>query len=510
MKLNADILYENLSETLPAELLGFHTSELNLRRPEFYLDSAEPMLANHLYILPGDQFPRHLKLEKGCVILYSGNAPLAQTYLDRCCLIRLRQKTDPLAVMNAVTAIFDRYSAWYEQLHQIVETTADLQEMTEITSRLFGNPVMVLDSEFRFVTTAGYQTEDLQNIAFDENGGEKLSMNALNQFLSAMDMKLDETDPIHLEIYDKSILSYNLFDAEEYAGSLSIEHRNRPYRPGDEPLIRLFAHYLMLAMKQHTQFMSSGHSVLRKTFQSLMDDMPVDLEDRRRLEKMDLPELWRCIVLQPTERLSKVPSSYVCEQIEAMFPGSIAFSYESTILIFISADKMDNSAEDRREFIRLIEHHFEPANLKVGISSPFSDLYTARWHYTQGCIALENGSIFDPDETFYFFEEYALEELIINAPGDQPLEMYYSDGLKRLFEHDAQSQTSYIETLRTYLNNNMNVTATADALYIHRSTLLERLSRIKKELWDDLKDPDVQLRLRIILKALEIRESHFG
>lgn len=108
MKLNADILYENLSETLPAELLGFHTSELNLRRPEFYLDSAEPMLANHLYILPGDQFPRHLKLEKGCVILYSGNAPLAQTYLDRCCLIRLRQKTDPLAVMNAVTAIFDR------------------------------------------------------------------------------------------------------------------------------------------------------------------------------------------------------------------------------------------------------------------------------------------------------------------------------------------------------------------------------------------------------------------
>ena len=69
MKLNADILYENLSETLPAELLGFHTSELNLRRPEFYLDSAEPMLANHLYILPGDQFPRHLKLEKGCVIL---------------------------------------------------------------------------------------------------------------------------------------------------------------------------------------------------------------------------------------------------------------------------------------------------------------------------------------------------------------------------------------------------------------------------------------------------------
>ncbi len=241
-----------------------------------------------------------------------------------------------------------------------------------------------------------------------------------------------------------------------------------------------------------------------------MDDMPVDLEDRRRLENMDLPELWRCIVLQPTERLSKVPASYVCETLEDIFPGSIAFSYEAAVILFTSADRLDNSAEARRQFVRLLEEQFDTTTLKVGISSPFSDLFSARWHYTQGCIALENGSIFDPDETFYFFEEYALEELIINAPGDQPLEMYFSDGLKRLFEHDAQSQTSYIETLRTYLNNNMNVTATADALYIHRSTLLERLSRIKKELWDDLKDPDVQLRLRIILKALEIRERYFG
>ena len=509
MRLNADILYENINDSIPAEMTGHHTAGLSLRRPEFFLDSAEPMQADHLYILPGDQFPRHLKLEKGAVILCSGNVPVVQHYLDRCCLIRLKQKTDPFAIMNLVTGIFDRYDRWYEGLHQVVETTADLAEMTEATSKLFHNPIMVLDSEFRFVTRAGYG-DDQQYVAFDENGPDKLSLSALNQFLSATDMKLDETDPIKIDIYGQSVLSYNLFDSDEYAGSLTLEYRNRPYRPGDEPLIRLFAHYLMLAMKQHSQYMSSGHSVLCKTFQSLMDDMPVDLEDRRRLKKMDLPELWRCIVLQPTERLSKVPASYVCETLEAMFPGSIAFSYEAAVVLFTSADRLDNSAEARRQFVRLLEEQFDTTTLKVGISSPFSDLFSARWHYTQGCIALENGSIFDPDETFYFFEEYALEELIINAPGDQPLEMYFSDGLKRLFEHDAQSQTSYIETLRTYLNNNMNVTATADALYIHRSTLLERLSRIKKELWDDLKDPDVQLRLRIILKALEIRERYFG
>ncbi|MBQ8469608.1 MAG: helix-turn-helix domain-containing protein, partial [Clostridia bacterium] len=190
-----------------------------------------------------------------------------------------------------------------------------------------------------------------------------------------------------------------------------------------------------------------------------------------------------------------MPASYVCEHMEVMFPGSIAFSYRGNVVTFVPAEAFDNGPEARREYVRLLEDQFDVNNLKVGISSDFSDVFSARWHYTQALIALENGSIFDGDETFYFFESYALKELIINAPGDQPLEMYYSDGLKRLFEHDETSSTSYIETLRTYLNNNMNVTATAAALYIHRSTLLERLSRIKKELWDDLEDPEVRLRL---------------
>ncbi len=187
MRLNADILYENINETIPAELTGYHAPGLSLRRPEFFLDSAEPMQADHLYILPGDQFPRHLKLEKGAVIICSGNAPMVQHYLDRCCLIRLKQKTDPFAIMNLVTGIFDRYDRWYEGLHQVVETTADLAEMTEATSKLFRNPIMVLDSEFRFVTRAGYG-DDQQYVAFDENGPDKLSLSALNQFLSATDM----------------------------------------------------------------------------------------------------------------------------------------------------------------------------------------------------------------------------------------------------------------------------------------------------------------------------------
>ena len=56
--------------------------------------------------------------------------------------------------------------------------------------------------------------------------------------------------------------------------------------------------------------------------------------------------------------------------------------------------------------------------------------------------------------------------------------------------HDENSQVSYLETLRVYLDNNLSVTKTAAALYLHRSTLLDRLAHITQMLGCDLKNPD--------------------
>jgi DNA-binding PucR family transcriptional regulator len=82
--------------------------------------------------------------------------------------------------------------------------------------------------------------------------------------------------------------------------------------------------------------------------------------------------------------------------------------------------------------------------------------------------------------------------------------MYFSEGLRCLAAHDAESDVSYLDTLRVYLNNNMSISKTAAALYIHRSTLLERITRIKRDLRIDLQNPDERLRIQILLKAMQV------
>ena len=72
------------------------------------------------------------------------------------------------------------------------------------------------------------------------------------------------------------------------------------------------------------------------------------------------------------------------------------------------------------------------------------------------------------------------------------------------------NQISYVETLRCYLDHNMNLTRTAAKMFVHRTTLIERIRRIEALLRVDLEDPDERLYLLLILKRLERKDLEGG
>ncbi|MCQ2486510.1 MAG: helix-turn-helix domain-containing protein [Clostridia bacterium] len=507
MKLNADIVYENLRKQFPGEISGYRSKELILRRPEFYVENTEVLKRGHLYLMARDEFPRHLSLEKGCVIVCYCNVPNFSKYSDNACFIKLNGKPDIFSVTNAIYGIFEVYSNWDHHLSSLLETSADIDEMTSITSSLIDNPVLILDSNFTAVSNAGY-TADSIKLSFGDDSSNQLSLNAMNMFLDAMDLQTANREVLHFNVKEHDILSYNLFEMDEYAGSITFDYTSKPFAPGDEALMLHFAKYVMLAMKRYTSFMTSNKSILRKVIQNIVEEIPVDDETRRQFTALQLKQSYCCLVFNMSGRASQIPVDYICEQLEIKIPNCISFPYKDNILCFIGFDSVQNISI-RIWLEQILDNLVDGAAFKVGISSDFSNPYFSRLYYQQALAALENGMILDPESNYHYFRDYALTELIINAQNDLPLEMYYSDGLRKLFEHDQTSTTSYVETLRSYLNNNMSVTATSSDLHIHRSTLLERLGRIKRELWEDLDDPDVRLRLMIVLKAIELRDEIF-
>ena len=145
--------------------------------------------------------------------------------------------------------------------------------------------------------------------------------------------------------------------------------------------------------------------------------------------------------------------------------------------------------------------------MRAGLSDVFDDLFSARLFYQQASAALEHGIMMGSDERCFAFQDFALGVLVMNSLGELPVEMYYPEGLHRLAEHDAGSPVSYVETLRVYLDQNMSVSKTAQALFVHRSTLLERITRIERILGMDLRDPEERLKAQLLLKAVLLKDS---
>lgn len=73
-----------------------------------------------------------------------------------------------------------------------------------------------------------------------------------------------------------------------------------------------------------------------------------------------------------------------------------------------------------------------------------------------------------------------------------------------LQKSDATQNTEYMKTLRVYLDHNLNTVQSAKALFIHRSTFLYRLERIKAILETDLEDPEELFYLNLSFRLLDM------
>ncbi len=66
---------------------------------------------------------------------------------------------------------------------------------------------------------------------------------------------------------------------------------------------------------------------------------------------------------------------------------------------------------------------------------------------------------------------------------------YYKDVIHKLIEYDENVENYMLDTIIAYFENMYNISKTAEALYIHRNTLIYRLNKIEELTGKSMKDP---------------------
>lgn len=493
MKLCADILYWRLKEELTGVLFhGRKNSTLILNRPEFYLDRSQSFEENSVYVCSADHLPQTPELGENVCLVCLGEHWNLNAYYERCSVILIHGSQDIFRIFNLVQEVFNQYDTWEERLWFILRHGAALSQMLDASRGIFENPMLLIGSDFRYlgVTEEEYLKKQL-GLQLDT---QSFDVEKMATFLSLHDMSNYVREPLLLELQGKRSLSVNIFDQEEYLGCLTVFEESRPFRSSDRALAVFFSKLLRQAIQQNP-ILSSTRTVVRRALRSVISGQRIDFEYRRALSMENGKHDWICMKLIPESSGSHLSGTYLSAALEERHPGSFAFEFEDAVVEFLPADQVQKESMDSLTSV------LEKLGAICGVSSSFNNLYDGNHAWFQASAALQNGLSQEDNSIIFYFQDYLLPQLLNSALAGRPSWVYYTEGLKRLKKHDDSSQVSYLHTLRVYLDNNLSVTKTAAALYLHRSTLLDRLSHITAMLGSDLRDPDYCLTLGIILRA---------
>lgn len=113
-------------------------------------------------------------------------------------------------------------------------------------------------------------------------------------------------------------------------------------------------------------------------------------------------------------------------------------------------------------------------------------------------------------QNIFHYSHMGIYKLFFQIENPQDIVNYYQENIGCLIESDRKTSSEFIVTLRCYLFNNCNLVKTAQALFIHRNTLVYRINAIEELLGKKLDDAFVRHELFNSILAIDFSSRLLG
>lgn len=412
------------------------------------------------------------------------------------------------ALLDQLLAYFDSCQEIQFQIDQLVFCGAGLQELCCLGEKLLGNPVCIHDDWF--IMTA--MSPGIQAVM----APEYVSTSAKG-FVPRAIVEDFQHDSDYLETYAHrqarlwvgandalNSLYVNLWDGAIYRGRLLVFQQQRAFRREDYLLAELLAQRaLALLERQDLEQYQGMDGVVYKLLSGELPDL-ADLDRLLRTLRWSATDRLVCAIVKPQEasEISLLEHALHSELFQIFPEGYILLRGGEQCLIL----NITRSPVSRDQ----LHHQLAPVCrdycLYAGVSAPAAGLRDLHLAYCEAEAAIKRAFELRNEQWIVFFSDCALDYLLnCVAPPLMPQHLI-APGLLALVEHDREKGTQYFETVRAYLLHERDIPQTAQALIIHRTTLLYRLKKLLPLLGVDLDDPWKRLYLLLSLYILERRE----
>lgn len=508
MKLSLDLIAEYTKEAVNILFLKQAEPAVSFYRPLFYTQQ-ECLLSHTLYIAFADRLSQNIRIEKDAALLTIGMPSEA-----------IRKKTENLLVFDASVDIYDAANAiehvffcfdlWEQQLLAAEDDSPSLavfQTFLDVSSDIFENGLSVMNNDFQIlfqdavnIRSGGYHEYGLQR-------DYSIPPTVVNYFKSDKNYQRisTERDVFYYEgdVLPHRVLCKNIFLNDTFLFRIILTECIRPFRKTDEVLLEYLSTHFVRCLRQLAPQQAFGKEALSRLLCEALDSGKIN----RQAIESELNKLsWDC---RDTFRIACIHAgfgdlflstlSYYSFTWMNRFPGTFAFPYQDTLIVVINESKA-GSADAYSAQLRLF---IRENNFRMGISNFTDDLYKIQTMYRQAETALSIGLSEKPMEWIHWFSKYTLPYIYNLLTHNSELGQLFSPIYYQLERYDKENASSYLETLRVYLQCRMNTVQAAKELYIQRSTMIYRLKRIREIIGKDFEGSEDLLHLYLTFSIVE-------
>ncbi|WP_269477409.1 PucR family transcriptional regulator [Hominibacterium faecale] len=505
MNLNIDIIADSLRKNYELIQIEVKHKELTFEQVVIYTDEVS-FLPARVYVAEGGQLPQKPFFEDFCAIVSIGKS--SHSFIDSDCdYIELEAGLSLAQVVNSIQDIFNKYNRWFLDMKEAVINEQGIQKLIDLTLPILGNPIYLHDKAYHFIGFAEPPNMPTKKDPYQINKcNGRFPRDLLDQLKDTpfFENTFKTTKPtFYIDKGDVNYIYDNIWYHGEYWGRLFVDESVKPFDKGDYAIIEILRKMIEKILTKRNLFPEMKYRLLEKNLIEMLEGYNVDrncLEEELKQYEWDICDTYFCIKLQ-MEKIDLMLNTMVntCEVIELELGDCIAFPYQEEIIGLVHIDGASDTLRRIKRVLKKLEY-------AVGISMPLTDFRELPYYCKQAEIALKYGTKENKAEQIHRFEDYCFSYMLDCCTKELKPNMLYPPMLNKLIEHDQKKSTSYVETLRAFLENDLKAAQTMRALYVQRSTFLYRMERIEALLGTDFKDNKTKIHLLMAFQLMDREE----
>ncbi len=500
MNLITEIVYNKLSHHYSIKK-SWPFKNAILKSPLLY---AGGFLKEHyLYVMTASDINKQKKLPANLAIICLGDLELDETMIDLMCV---PENTDLRTLFNDVQNIFTEYDEWDDLLNDLSYDYDGIKNILIASRSVLNGTLVIADVFFNIVA---YTKDFLRNDEYiDASEPHRAPPNIIKILLE--DSELTQLEAltevfIYHDYNHGTSLCFNIFKNQQYYARLMLLKENFDYQQEHFFLLEHIGKKLNRIFAQVSTFSLPVpiYNNLRLVINDLLGEQHFDLSViKQSLEKVDwlIDQDYQFIYIKPYFQNQHFPNAaYLCSQLEQMWPNSCANEMDGNIVVVINV----TLGTTPNTLFRDLAVFLRDGLFKAGISRCFNGILNLKSGYHQAVSALEIGNIKNEMFWYYQFDDYILDFIITNSVNLISSESLCHHGLLTLIRFDEEKHTDYYNTLKTFMTEKYNSTHAAEKLYIHRTTLIDRIVKIQEIGKINLDDWNQRIQLMLSFEILE-------